>query len=74
MKVTYIGPFDEVEVPYIEDNLPKSVTFKRGETVEVPDELANGVPATELEPGYGGLLEQMDNYVAESPRPKPAKT
>lgn len=53
MKVQYIGMFDEVEVPYIEDGIHKSLAFKRGATVECPDELA------------AGLLEQVDNYRAE---------
>lgn len=70
MKVTYIGPFEEVEVPYLDNNLPKSVTFKRGETVDVPDELATGVPGE-----FGGLLEQTDNYRAvESPTAGKRKT
>lgn len=53
MKVQYIGMFDEVEVPYIEDGIHKSLAFKRGAAVECPDELAVG------------LLEQVDNYRAE---------
>lgn len=70
MKVRYIGPFDEVEVPYIEDNQHKSATFKRGETVEIPDELATGVPGE-----FGGLLEQTDNYESgESPTTRQRKT
>lgn len=70
MNIRYIGPFDEVEVPYTDNNLPRSVTFKRGEVVEVPDELATGVEGV-----FGGLLEQTDNYQrVESPTPKPAKT
>lgn len=70
MKLKYIGMFDEVEVPYIEDGIRKNAVFKRNHAVEVPDDLANGVPGE-----FGGLLEQTDNYEAvESPTAKPAKT
>ena len=69
MKVKYIGPFDEVEVPYTEDGRAKTAVFKRNHQTEVPDDLANGV-----EGEFGGLLEQTDNYVAvESPKAKADK-
>jgi len=57
MKIEYIGMFDEVVVPYSEDGRPREITFKRGVPVDVPDELATGVPGE-----FGGLLEQVDNY------------
>lgn len=70
MKIKYIGMFDEVEVPYLDNNLPKSITFKRNHATECPDELANGVPGE-----FGGLLEQTDNYEAvESPNRSTRKT
>jgi hypothetical protein len=66
MKVRYIGPFDEVEVPYFDNGIPKSVTFKHGQTQDIPDDLAKGV-----EGEFGGLLEQTDNYeIAKAAAPK----
>ena len=44
MKLTYTGPHDEVEIP------SAGVVCKRGESVEVPEELG------------ASLLEQADNW------------
>ena len=52
VKVRYVGPFDEVEVP------SAGFACKRGEVVEVFDRVANGTPATEDHPGTSGLLAQ----------------
>lgn len=43
-RITYTGPHDEVEIP------SAGVVCKRGESVEVPDELGKS------------LLEQADNW------------
>jgi len=50
MRIVYTGPFDEVDVPYVEDNQRKMFTAKHGEATECPDELA------------ALLLEQTDNW------------
>ena len=50
MKVVYIGQFDEVIVPEWENANGYPQSAKRGEPVEVPDELAVR------------LLEQADNW------------
>ena len=67
MRIEYIGMFDEVVVPYVEDGRPKEVTFKRGVPVEVPDVLATGVAGE-----FGGLLEQTDNYRVAGAKKPPA--
>jgi len=48
VKLTYTGPYDEVEIP------SAGVVCKRGETVDVPDELGKS------------LLEQADNWRAKA--------
>lgn len=50
MRIVYTGPFDAVDVPYVEDNQHKTFTAKHGEPTECPDELA------------ALLLEQTDNW------------
>lgn len=48
--IVYSGPFDEVEVPYVEDGRPKVFVAKRGVAAECPGELADR------------LLEQGDTW------------
>lgn len=56
--VTYIGPFDEVEI----ERAPRLWTAVRnGETIEVPDDLA------------ASLLDQTDNWTAAAKAPAPKK-
>lgn len=54
MKVKYIGMFDEVEVAELADTRGFRVSVKRGEVVEVPDELG------------ARLLGQEENWAIES--------
>lgn len=75
MKVVYVGPHDEVLVPLAYGE----VLAKRGEPIEVPDELALGEPARGTDPadrgpdwdgeddfwpGTSGLLAQEDLWAA----------
>jgi hypothetical protein len=58
--VTYVGPFDEVEIA------GTTLLCRRGQTVEVPAEIAGkeptGEPGTKrYQPGEG-LLAQPDNW------------
>lgn len=63
MKFTYIGPFDEVEVPALGRNV------KQGETVDAPAAIAGRAPST-IQDDDGndvtdlgeGLLAQPDNW------------
>ncbi len=50
--LTYVGPHDEVEVA--------GLLAKRGESIEVPAEVAGSAP-TSKSPG-SGLLAQADNW------------
>lgn len=60
MKVVYIGQFDEVIVPEWENANGYPQNAKRGEPVEVPDELA------------ARLLEQADNWQVAAVKPPTA--
>lgn len=56
MLIVYTGQFDEVEVPYTDDEVRKLLIARRGEPVECPAELA------------ASLLEQSEAWrPAESP-------
>lgn len=63
MKLTYTGPFDEVEVPALGRNV------KHGETVDVPAAIAGRAPSATTDddgnetadPGEG-LLAQATNW------------
>lgn len=59
--ITYHGPFDAVEVPYIEDGQPRWFQAAPGVPAECPDELA------------ARLLEQTDTW-RESPAKARTKT
>lgn len=61
MRIVYTGGFDEVDVPYIEDNVEKRFTAKNGEPAECPDELA------EL------LLEQADIWKRAESTARPGR-
>jgi hypothetical protein len=64
MDVTYVGPHNAVEI----EVKGQFVTVAKGETVTVPDVVANGDPAENL----GGLLDQPDNWKPKAqPKPKP---
>lgn len=68
MKIKYLGPFDEVEIPGVADPV------KRNGTVEVPDELAGREPERDDEgnvvnPG-AGLLAQVDAWVPVTTKKK----
>lgn len=75
--VTYTGPSDEVVIVHQQ----VTYTCKRGETVTVPDDLANGTPAvaetedTPGRPGTSGLLAQSDIWqlAKKPPTPKPSQ-
>lgn len=54
MRIVYVGGFDEVEVPYVEDGTPKLFRALNGQPAECPNELALM------------LLQQTDVW-AESP-------
>lgn len=53
MKLTYVGPYDEVEVP------SAGVVCKNGESVEVPDEVAGAAP----QPGRDKVPAQGDEFL-----------
>jgi hypothetical protein len=54
MRVTYQGPFDSLEVP------DAGVVVERGQTVEIPDELAQALIA-------------RGDFTEEKTRPRPVK-
>lgn len=86
VKIRYVGPFDAVEVDISPDNTGRYVTVQRNHQIEVPDEIAHGIPARkdqlppvsadgtpnfDYDPGRGGLLEQTDNWaLVEKPAEK----
>jgi hypothetical protein len=60
MQISYVGPFDEVEVPGVG-------VVKRGESVSVASELAGRVPSDE---DLGaGLLAQPSNWAPAKAAP-----
>ena len=70
MKVTYIGPYDEVEVA------ATGAVVRRGDSVDVPDEIAGRAPSEKrvkdevvTDPGEG-LLAQVDVWAVEAAAPK----
>lgn len=50
MKITYVGPHDEVEIPALDYK-----TCKRGETIDVPDKEAEAMVKQEVWEAAKGL-------------------
>ncbi len=69
MKIQYVGPADAIEF-YVGDKPFETtddfaddhgwVVAAHGETVDVPEWVAVGIPATDEHPGYSGKLDQPD--------------
>ena len=70
-RITYVGPADEVEVP----SLGADVTVKRGQSVDVDDDVAAGFVLQETwEPAdkaAKAVHKQLLDDVAELPSPEP---
>lgn len=67
VRVTYTGPFDAVDIP-------GGLSCRRGESIDVPDELAHGTPPTDDHPGTSGLLAQTAWRVAAPAAPAADET
>lgn len=68
MLVTYLGPYDEVEIA------ATGQTCKRGDSIEVSTETAGRVPERD-DPGEGLLAQDTCWSPADKPAPKkPAKS
>lgn len=61
MQVVYVGPDPAVHVVHVSGFECEAA---RGVPVDVPDEVASGMPGADGHPGVAGLLAQPDNWAA----------